>query len=82
MKNIGFRIDDEQPAELQRRAASVHKISRRLTLKALEADRESELVRRELRKIGGNVSDLRDARNAVSEHRRHRIAWRKPIYRR
>lgn len=71
MKTIGFRLDDEQCAELQRRAdlagVSVHEISRRLTLKALEEERESELLRRELLKIGGGVSELRADLGKVTE---------------
>ena len=71
MKNIGFRIDDEQHAELQRRAelagVSAHEISRRLILKALESERESELLRLELGKIGGEVSGLRGDLGKVTE---------------
>ena len=71
MKTIGFRLDDEQNAELERRAelagVSVHEISRRLTLKALDAERESEVLRLELGKIGGEVSGLRSDLGKVTE---------------
>lgn len=71
MKTIGFRLDDEQNAELERRAelagVSVHEISRRLTLKALETERESEFLRLELGKLGGEVSGLRSDLGKVTE---------------
>ena len=69
MKNIGFRVDDEQHAELQRRAdlagVSVHEIARRLTLKG--AEENSELIRMEIQKLSGEVTQFRGDLGKVTE---------------
>jgi len=69
MKNIGFRIDDEQYAELEQKAnlagVSIHEIARSLTLKG--TGENSELIRMELGKLSGEVSELRSDLGKVTE---------------
>lgn len=69
MKNVGFRIDDDQHAELQRRAelagVSVHEIARKLTLKGTEDG--SDLLKMEVGKLSGEVSELRKDLGKVTE---------------
>ena len=69
MKTISFRIDDEQYLELQRRAelagASTHEIARRLILKGTEE--HSDLIRMELGKLSGEISELRSDLGKVTE---------------
>lgn len=63
MKNIGFRIDEDQYAELERRAelagVSVHEISRRILLESLRAEPNPDGLRLELGKFGNELSELR-----------------------
>ena len=63
MKNIGFRIDDETHAQLLARAelagVSVHELARKLFLGALAESEDLERFRREIGKVGADVSELR-----------------------
>ena len=69
MKNIGFRIDDEQYAALQVKATlagvSAHEIARQLTLKG--AEENSGLIKMEIGKLTGEVSELRSDLGKVTE---------------
>ncbi len=71
MKSIGFRLDDEQHTELEKRGelagVSVHEISRRLVIKGLEGERDSQALRFELGKISSEVAELRGDLRKVTE---------------